>query len=141
MEVVERIKEKFADKIEKVYIHNERRAYIDLKDKKDIKEVAKFMFYDLGLRFNTASATDARNHMEILYHFSLDQEGQIISIRIKIDKENLEVDSIAVLFKAGEWIEREIWEMFGINFIDHPDLKRLLLPEDWPEGNCPLRRK
>lgn len=141
MEVVDRIKEKFTDKIEKIYIHNERRAYIDLKDKRDIREVANFMFQRLKLRFNTASALDVRKHMEILYHFSFDDKGQIISIRVKIDKENLEIDSITPLFKAAEWIEREIWEMLGVNFIGHPNLKRLLLSEDWPEGEYPLRQR
>ena len=41
----------------------------------------------------------------------------------------------------AEWIEREIWEMLGINFKGHPNLKRLLLAEDWPEDKYPLRNK
>jgi len=42
--------------------------------------------------------------------------------------------------KCAEWIEREIHEMFGVNFKGHPNLKHLLLKDDWPEGNYPLRR-
>lgn len=139
MEKVEKIKQKFKDKIENVYIHNQRRVYIDLREKDTIKEVAQYVFYDLGLRFNIASGVDARNHLEILYHFSDDPCGQIISFRVKIDKKNPEIVSIAPLFKAAEWIEREIWELLGINFVGHPNLKRLLLAEDWPEGKYPLR--
>jgi Ni,Fe-hydrogenase III component G len=139
MEKVEKIKQRFKDKIENVYIHNERRIYINLKEKNTIKEVAEYVFYDLKMRFNIASGVDARNHLEILYHFSDDSRGQIISFRTKIEKENPEIVSIAPLFKAAQWIEREIWELLGINFVGHPNLKRLLLAEDWPEGKYPLR--
>ncbi len=139
IEKLEKIKQRFRNKIENIYVHNERRIYVDLKDKNDIKEVAHYVFYDLGMRFNIASGVDARRHLEILYHFSNDFKGQIITFRVKIDKENPEIVSIASVFKAAEWIEREIWELLGINFIGHPNLKRLLLAEDWPEGKCPLR--
>ncbi|MDI6641206.1 MAG: NADH-quinone oxidoreductase subunit C [Elusimicrobiota bacterium] len=45
------------------------------------------------------------------------------------------------IIKGAEWIEREIWEMLGINFKNHPNLKRLLLATDFPEGIYPLRQK
>jgi NADH-quinone oxidoreductase subunit C len=57
------------------------------------------------------------------------------------DKDNPEVDSITPLFPGAEWIEREMWEMLGIKFKGHPNLKRLLLSDDWPEGKYPLRHK
>lgn len=139
IEKLEKIKQRFKDKIENVYIHNDRRIYVDLKDKNDIKEVAQYVFYDLGMRFSIASGVDTRRHLEILYHFSDDSKGQIISFRVKINKENPEIVSIAPLFKAAEWIEREIWELLGVNFIGHPNLKRLLLAEDWPQCKYPLR--
>jgi NADH-quinone oxidoreductase subunit C len=41
---------------------------------------------------------------------------------------------------AAEWIEREMWELLGIKFLGHPDLRHLLLSDDWPEDNFPLRR-
>jgi Ni,Fe-hydrogenase III component G len=111
-------------------------------DKKDIREVAKVLFKDLGLRFAIATGTDTPDGLEILYHFSFDKTGQMISARTLIeDKKNPEIDSLTVLSPAFEWIEREIWEMLGINFLGHPNLKRLLLADDWPEGKYPLRQK
>ena len=89
-----------------------------------------------------ATAQDTPQGLEILYHFSFDQTGQVISVRVLItDKKNPQIDSIAVLFKGAEWIEQEMWELLGINFIGHPNLKRLLLAEEWPEGKFPLRHK
>ncbi|MCX6358013.1 MAG: NADH-quinone oxidoreductase subunit C, partial [Candidatus Aureabacteria bacterium] len=49
-------------------------------------------------------------------------------------------DSLAPVLKAAEWIEREIHEMLGVRFTGHPNLKRLLLADDMPEGRYPLRR-
>ena len=142
MQILEKIKGKFKEEIENVYIHNERRVYLDLKNKNDIEKIAKFLFYDLGMRFNIASGVDVRCGFEILYHFSDDTSGQIISVRAKInDKDKPEIVSITPVFKAAEWIEREIHELLGINFIGHPNLKRLLLSEDWPACQYPLRQK
>ncbi|MDI6606200.1 MAG: NADH-quinone oxidoreductase subunit C, partial [Candidatus Omnitrophota bacterium] len=79
--------------------------------------------------------------LEILYHFSMDKSGVIYSARVLIeDKKSPKIDSIAPLFPGAEWIEREIWELLGINFIGHPNLTHLLLIDDWPEGKYPLRK-
>ena len=83
---------------------------------------------------------DDRDHMEILYHFILEEINLLVSLRVKLKKPNLEIESLAPTIEAVNWIEREINEMLGINFIGHPDLRRLLLPENWPQGVYPLRR-
>ena len=128
------------NKISDWYEHNPQRIYFKV-DKKNIKEVARILFEDLGLRFATASGIDTPSAFEIVYHFSFDKAGQIISARTFIeDKQNPEIDSLAVIAPCFEWIEREIWEMLGIKFIGHPNLKRLLLADDWPEGKFPLRQ-
>jgi Ni,Fe-hydrogenase III component G len=133
------IKQRLKGKASDWYEHNPRRIYFSV-DKKDIREIAKVLFKDLGLRYITASGMDTPRGFEILYHFSFDKTGQIVSVRVLIkDKKNPEIDSLAVISPAFEWIEREMWEMLGIKFIGHPNLKRLLLAEDWPEGKYPLR--
>ena len=78
--------------------------------------------------------------MEILYHFSIDEIGLILSLRVILEKPNLEVDSLTSIMKCAEWIEKEIHELLGVNFKGHPNMKHLLLKDDWPEGNYPLRR-
>ena len=82
------------------------------------------------------------DYFEILYHFSNDPAGEIYSVRVLLeDKLKPEIQSITPIFPGAEWIEREIWEMFGINFPGHLNLKRLLLADDWPQGEYPLRNK
>lgn len=141
MQIIDAVREKLADKISDWQQALPRRIYFSVKPQ-DIKSVAEVLFRELKLRFAIASGQDTPAGLEILYHFSFDKTGEMFSVRVLIkDKKNPEIDSLAVLFPAAEWIEREMWEMLGINFIGHPNLKRLLLAEDWPEGKYPLRHK
>ena len=77
--------------------------------------------------------------MEILYHFTFEEINLMVSLRIKLPMDKLEIDSLAPHFKAANWIEREMNEMLGIKFKGHPDMRRLLLSDEWPEGVYPLR--
>jgi len=138
-EVLRGLKEKFKDDIVDFFDKSEKRVYVEIKPS-SIVEVAAYVFKDLGARFNIASGVDLRQHMEILYHFTIEEINLLISLRVKLSKEKLEIDSLAPIFEGANWIEREIHELLGINFKGHPDLRRLLLAEEWPEGVHPLRR-
>lgn len=135
------IQERLSAKVLNWYEHSALRIYISISPK-DLKEAANVLFRELNLRFIIASGQETLEGLEILYHFSFDQSGEIFSLRVLIkDKKKPQIDSLAPLFVAAEWIEREMWELLGINFIGHPNLKRLLLSEEWPEGKCPLRHQ
>lgn len=138
--ILAKIKEKFSWQILNIFEKSLRRAYIDVKPE-NIKQMVEFIFRRLKARFVIVSAVDTRNAIEMLYHFSFDSVGKIITLRTKIDKENPEIESITPIIKGAEWIEREIYELLGVRFKNHPNLKRLLLAEDWPEGKYPLRRE
>lgn len=141
MSMQDEIKARLAEKVIDWYQHSPRRIYIGIKAQ-DLKEAAGLLFKELNLRFNTASGQDTPKGIEILYHFSFDKSGEIFSLRVLIeDKKKPDIDSLATVFPAAEWIEREIWEMLGINFKGHPNLKRLLLSDEWPEGKYPLRHE
>ena len=138
--IKQRLKDILKDKIKKWTVRNPLRVYFEV-DKKDLKEVVRVLYKDLGIRFCTASGIDNENNFEILYHFSFDKTGEVFNVRVFLeDKKNPCIDSLTDIFKAADWIEREIHEMLGINFVGHPNLKHLLLKEDWPEGKYPLRK-
>jgi len=137
-EVLKRIKERFKGDIVDFFDKSPKRVYIEIKPESIVK-AADFVFKDLGARFNIASGLDARQHMEILYHFTIEDINLLISLRVKLPKSKLEIDSLVPIFEAANWIEREIHEMLGIDFKGHPDLRKLLLSDDWPEGVHPLR--
>jgi Ni,Fe-hydrogenase III component G len=141
MSVIDEIKDKLGGKITDWHEHSAKRIYFSIKPG-DIREVAAFLFKDLGLRFAIATGQDTPQGIEILYHFCFDKAGQIFSARVLlVDKKEPKIDSIATLFPAAEWIEREMWELLGINFTGHPNLTRLLLAEEWPQGKYPLRHE
>ena len=140
MDSIELIKNKFQARILKLDIKSPRRVYIDL-DPKDIKEAITYLFKDLDLRYMVVTGIDTRFGMELLYHFAEDSEGRVFSVRIILDKKNkLEIESMTPIIRGISWIEREIHELLGVNFTGHPNLKHLLLADDWPEGNYPLRQ-
>lgn len=140
MDSVKDIKERFKDKIIEWYEHSPQRIYVTV-DRKDLVEVARYLFFEAKARFAIASGVDTRQGVEILYHFSLDKEGgKIVSLKVLLPREDLKVESLAPHIKATNWIEREMAELLGVEFLHHPDMRRLLLPEDWPEDKYPLRR-
>ena len=139
-EILRKINERFGSNVLKVYKKNARRSYVDIYPK-DIVEFTKYIFKDLGLRFNIASAVDDFDSIEILYHFSSDRDGFVVTIRAMLkDKDDPHIDTITGVTKSAWWIEREIHELFGVEFNGNSDLRPLLLPDDWPKGVYPLRK-
>ena len=83
-------------------------------------------------------AVDYKEYFEVIYHL-LSLESKVkIALKVKLSKEKPEVASITPLHAGADWQEREAFDLFGINFPGHPDLKRILLPCEW-EG-YPLRK-
>ena len=104
-----------------------------------LRAAAGFLFHDLAARFIIASGFDNGKNIEVLYHFSLDSAGEVVSLRVYLERNKPEVDSLVPLFRGAFWIEREIWEILGVNFLGHPRLEKFLLSEDWPESYHPYQ--
>lgn len=137
-EILKDIMTGLKDDIIDVFDKSQKRVYIGIKPE-TLTRASEYIFKELGARFNIASGMDARKHMEILYHFTFEKINLVVSLRVKLAKDAPRIASLTPLFKGANWIEREINEMLGIEFTGHPDMKRLLLPEDWPKGVYPLR--
>lgn len=116
------------------------RGYIEIEPK-DLINVVDLLYNSLSARFITATGFDNSKEFEIFYHFSFDSSNYVLTLKVVIPYENPVIQSLSTLFDAALWIEREIHEFFGIDFIGHPDLAHLLLPEEWEEGNYPYRRE
>ena len=104
--------------------------------------VNKFLFEEVPLRFVIATGIDSDDCFEILYHYSYDQTGCVITVKAFIrDRQQPQIESITPFLPAAEWIEREIHDILGIGFKNHPNLRRLILADDWPEGVYPMRKE
>lgn len=75
---------------------------------------------------------------EVVYHFYSIEKRALLRVKVPIPENDCWQYSLAPLWKTANWFERECFDMFGIKFKGHPDLRRLLMPEDW-EG-YPLRK-
>jgi Ni,Fe-hydrogenase III component G len=133
------IREAFGTQVREVLEHNERRAYVTV-DSKDIPAVCRYLHERLGGRLATATGLDTRSGIEILYYFMLPAEHRMITVKTKVKKPSPEIESIGVFLPAAIWIEREITDILGVRFLNHPDMRRLIMADDWPENTYPLRR-
>ncbi len=75
---------------------------------------------------------------EVVYHFLSLSSRQAICLKVPVSGENPQLPSITSIFKGANWYEREVYDLFGITFTGHPDLRRIEMPVDW-EGH-PLRK-
>ena len=104
-------------------------------------DINKFLFEDVKARFVVATGIDCDDCFEIIYHYAYDQIGSVVNLKAFIrDRENPTIESISPFLTAAEWIEREMHDVLGIEFRNHPDMRRLLLSDDWPEGVYPMRK-
>ena len=68
---------------------------------------------------------------EVIYSlYSLSSHRRIV-VKAQVDEDEPEIDSVSDVWLAAEWAEREIYDMFGISFNNHPDMRRILMPDDW----------
>jgi NADH-quinone oxidoreductase subunit C len=74
----------------------------------------------------------------VVYHFYSLQQRHGIVLKVETDREQPRVASVAGVWQAATWLEREIYDLFGVTFTEHPDLRRILLPDDWV--GHPLRK-
>ena len=138
-EAVDRIKSALGERLRELQQPSAKRVYFEV-DAQVIPETARLLFDDLEARLQTASGVDAPREIEILYHWAFDRLGLLVTVRTRVDRDRPQIASITPICPAAEWIEREMWELLGISFEGHPDLRHLLLLDDWPEGKHPLRR-
>jgi NADH-quinone oxidoreductase subunit C len=137
---IEKFKEKFSPEIIEILIKNQRRIVISVKTD-SLPVIAEYLYRNEGFRFIIASALHTRKGFEIHYHFSMDSSGLVLNIHVILDKDNPQVESLSKMFNASNWIEREIHELFGINFLNHPNQEKLISEGNWAEGVYPLRKE
>jgi len=115
------------------------RVFVEIKPEAIIR-IGTYLFRNIGARFNIASASDLPPDIEILYHFIIEDINLLISLRVLLDRDKPEIQSLANDIEAVNWIEREMTELLGITFIGHPDPRRLILADNWPDCVYPLRQ-
>ncbi len=78
--------------------------------------------------------------LSVYYHLHSFRFNHKITLKVSAPRENPEVESVENIWKTADWHEREAFDLIGIKFINHPDLRRILMPYDWEDGSHPLRK-
>ncbi len=119
---------------------NPRRLYLTIP-REQLTAAARFLHQERGMRLSICTGIDTRDGFEILYHFSEDRIGIIYTLKVFVPKDDPRVESQGAWFPAAQWIEREMHELLGVDFIGHPNLAPLLTSDtDWEPDRHPLRR-
>jgi len=93
------------------------------------------------VRLSSVTAVDwhpVEPRFEVVYHLHSIERNLRLRLKCRLDGANAEIDSVTVIWRGAGWYEREVFDLFGIRFRNHPDLRRILMPDDW-EGH-PLRK-
>ena len=140
--IPQKLKEKFPS------VNFEVSDYIDeltIKfDKKLVVEVCKFLKTDSELEFNWCSDVTAidwatrKNRFTVVYNIFSMKYNFRLRLKADVDESDCAIDSVSSLWKAANWQEREAYDMYGIKFNNHPDLRRMYMPEDFEY--YPLRK-
>ncbi|PFE16632.1 NADH-quinone oxidoreductase subunit C [Bacillus cereus] len=104
-------------------------------------EVMELIRFHEGLAFDYMSelhATDFVTHMEVYVHLFSYGKKQSVAVKVKLDREEPQVESVTAFWKGADWPEREAYDLLGIVFKGHPNLSRILMPDDWI--GYPLRK-
>ncbi|NKB82105.1 MAG: NADH dehydrogenase (quinone) subunit D [Nitrospirales bacterium] len=112
---------------------------------KGIREVARFLHDDPRTAFDhitdicSADYPDDLERFEVIYHFLSLPHGHRIRVKARIMEDDPVIDSVTSIWKGADFLEREVYDLMGIQFEGHPDLRRIFMPEDYDEG-YPLRK-
>lgn len=140
--VQQKLKEKFP---ESEFEFPEFRDELSVKlNKKNIFAVCKFLKEDSDLEFllcEDISAVDwatRKNRFTVVYHiFSIKNKFRLV-VKADVDENDCNIDSVTSVWKTSNWQERECYDMYGIKFNNHPDMRRIYMPEEFEY--YPLRK-
>src|SRR5579864_7796509 len=107
-----------------------------------IVSVCGFLKYDQKfIRLSSVTAVDrypSEPRFEVVYHLHSIETKQRVRLKCRVFGSEPVIESVTSVWRSANWYEREVFDLFGIQFMNHPDLRRILMPDDW-EGH-PLRK-
>src|SRR5947208_6972601 len=107
-----------------------------------IASVCGFLKYDQKfVRLSSVTAVDrypAEPRFEVVYHLHSMERNERVRLKAMLPTEDPTIESVTGVWRGANWYEREVFDLFGVRFLNHPDLRRILMPDDW-EG-YPLRK-
>jgi NADH-quinone oxidoreductase subunit C len=85
------------------------------------------------------TCVDWKTHLTMVYFLESTQYRHQVVVKVQLDRSKPEIETVSHIWRTAEFNEREVYEMYGVNFLNHPDLRLLILPDGW-EGKNPMRK-
>ncbi len=139
---ISKIKQHFHNSIEEIQDFRNDLSITISKDK--IVELAKFLKEDEELHFETCIDVTAidwatrKNRFTVVYHIYSYENNFTLRIKVNLDSEPPQIETVSSVWRSANWYERETYDMYGIIFLNHPDLRRMYMPEGFQY--YPLRK-
>jgi NADH-quinone oxidoreductase subunit C len=139
--VVDDLKKKFSEKIKEVSVQFGDEILLIERD--SLLDIVQFLkdepySYSMLLDLTCVDFKGQEPRFEMVYHLFSISNGQRLRIKARLSEKDLQVDSLTSLWKNANWLEREVYDMFGVEFKGHPDLRRIFMYDGF-EGH-PLRK-
>jgi NADH-quinone oxidoreductase subunit C len=139
-EILDILKAQFGEAVIEAKLENVPDPFIKIQTEK-IKEVSHFLRDDDRTQFDylmCLSGVDYKGKFGVTYNLASMTLKHKITLKVEVPSDAAAVPSVESIWKTANWHEREAFDMYGIKFLEHPDLRRILMPDDW-EG-FPLRK-
>jgi len=137
-EAVDHLRSELGKKIVECKILTPRRAYVLTKSGYHRDAISSLLVNSDQAGISAITGTDLGSEIELNYHIRC--RGAIVTIKSTVPKESPQIMTITDLIPGAAFYEREVFDLLGVVFQGHPNLKKLVLPDDWPEGSYPLRK-
>ena len=108
----------------------------------DLVSAAEILRNKVELSFDylfCQTCVDWKTHLTMVYHLESTTYRHQLVVKAQLDRNKPEIETVSHIWRTAEFNEREAYEMFGVNFLNHPDLRLLILPDGW-EGKNPMRK-
>jgi NADH-quinone oxidoreductase subunit C len=132
LQILERVKSRFGDRVLETV--DKKPDPFAVVDPKAIVEIGRFMKEDPELAMDclsNQSGVDYKDRVEVVYHLFSYKHRHGAVLKVKLPRENPSVETVESVWKSANWMEREIYDLLGVNFEGHSDMRRILMPEDW----------
>ena len=134
VEIHERLKGRFGDDVGPLSEPKSDQHCVVKRER--IVEICRFLKSEPGLDFDfledlTAVDWPKKNVIEVVYHLVSYQHRHVFKLKVEADRAASVVPTVEVVWKTANWFEREVYDLFGVDFPGHPDLRRIMLPDDW----------
>ncbi len=136
--LIEKIKQELGNKIVEATNPDLRRIYVKVTPENLIPVITHLRDTHGYTHVSTISGVDLGETFEILYHFA-NKSGNL-NVRTEIPRAHPHITTITAVIPGAVLYERELQDMFGLVIDNIPDPRRLVLPDDWPDGEYPLRK-